>query len=614
MNAPSDVDRFAFRLEKGQTVACEVMASRLGSPLDARLELRDAEGTLLATDEDTYQRDPLLIFTAPQSGDYTLVLHDIAFKGGAEYVYRLTVTTAPYVEFAFPAGGQRGTTSEVTFFGRGLNGGRVRQLVKFDSANEAQTAQWNGGSNPVTFAVGDLPEVIEAESNNTPAVAQKVTLPITINGQLAKVGDADCFAFTAAKGAAVTFEVFAQRLGSPVDSVLTIFSSDGKQLARSDDIGGATDSRLDFTAPADGAYVVRVEDLHRAMRGGENFVYRLEARPPTPDFRLTAERDFVNVPLGKEAALKVVVARNGGFNGVISLEFEGLPRGVNVEPKTIPANQNQISLTFKASADADFRGATVRVVGVAEKLRRSIEAPLIGGMMNADALMVKVEHPPMFTVTADDTYTFFPRGVTRVNKLSITREAGFNGEIVLTRADTQPRELYGLTIEPQVVPPNAATFDCRIFPPETMPLQFTSRSLVMGVGVCCCRAGEEHHLLWVSQKQNVMRMQPSLMAFKITPDVVQAKPGDTVELTATVQRVPQLKTSVRIELVLTEGMTGVTCETTSMPEDARVVKLILKFAPDADVGTQRTLKFRVTGSKDGMPIVSETEVEVELVR
>ena len=40
------------RPKKGETVRCEVHAARLGSPLDARLEVRDAQGRRIAENDD----------------------------------------------------------------------------------------------------------------------------------------------------------------------------------------------------------------------------------------------------------------------------------------------------------------------------------------------------------------------------------------------------------------------------------------------------------------------------------------------------------------------------------------------------------------------------------
>jgi hypothetical protein len=78
-----DVDDWSFTARKGQRIAAEVCAARLGSPLDSRLELFDPHGHKIA--------DSRLTFTAKEDGKYRLRIQDANQQGGQAYVYRLTV-------------------------------------------------------------------------------------------------------------------------------------------------------------------------------------------------------------------------------------------------------------------------------------------------------------------------------------------------------------------------------------------------------------------------------------------------------------------------------------------------------------------------------------------
>ena len=70
----------------------------------------------------------------------------------------------------------------------------------------------------------------------------------------------------------------------------TQFTPNGLPLvrvhARNDDGGPGfgKDSKLDFTAPADGEYIVRIRDVRAS--GSEDHAYRLNIREPRADFRL----------------------------------------------------------------------------------------------------------------------------------------------------------------------------------------------------------------------------------------------------------------------------------------------------------------------------------------
>jgi hypothetical protein len=93
----------------------------------------------------------------------------------------------------------------------------------------------------------------------------------------------DYFKFTTRKGQRLSIEVVAQRLGSRLDPVLRVLDQKGREVAYCDDdprVG--KDSRLTFTAPTTGDYIIEVRDINYG--GGPGFHYRLRVG----DFPLTA--------------------------------------------------------------------------------------------------------------------------------------------------------------------------------------------------------------------------------------------------------------------------------------------------------------------------------------
>ena len=86
-------------------------------------------------------------------------------------------------------------------------------------------------SNPVPFAVDDLPELTETEPNNGPRAAMPVTVPVIVNGRVSQPGDWDVFSFTGKAGQTLVAEVMARRLNSPLDSVLRLVDAAGKTVA-----------------------------------------------------------------------------------------------------------------------------------------------------------------------------------------------------------------------------------------------------------------------------------------------------------------------------------------------------------------------------------------------
>jgi hypothetical protein len=101
IDRPGDWDVFRFDGRAGDQIVAEVMARRLGSPLDSLLKLTDASGRQLAFNDDhedkaaglnTHHADSWLSATLPAKGTYYLRLGDAQHKGGGEYAYRLRIS------------------------------------------------------------------------------------------------------------------------------------------------------------------------------------------------------------------------------------------------------------------------------------------------------------------------------------------------------------------------------------------------------------------------------------------------------------------------------------------------------------------------------------------
>ena len=61
------------------------------------------------------------------------------------------------------------------------------------------------------FALDTLPECLEQEPNDSPAAAQRVSLPVIVNGRIDRPGDWDVFSFEGHAGQ----EIVGRGLGPP---------------------------------------------------------------------------------------------------------------------------------------------------------------------------------------------------------------------------------------------------------------------------------------------------------------------------------------------------------------------------------------------------------------
>ena len=181
----------------------------------------------------------------------------------------------------YPHGGMRGSSVEVKINGKNLrNVGAIQfskpgfhaeiirrrdaELVaKIDIDQNAETGRHDfrlispAGSNLACFDVDVLPEIDEAEPNDSPVQAQEVKLPALVNG-IIKKGDYDFYRFEAKNEETITFDLNGTRNGSPLDGVLALFDQAGEQLAYNDDYYIFKDPHLTYRFSRTGVYLVRV--------------------------------------------------------------------------------------------------------------------------------------------------------------------------------------------------------------------------------------------------------------------------------------------------------------------------------------------------------------------
>jgi hypothetical protein len=221
---------------------------------------------------------------------------------------------------------------------------------------KATRSRWE--SNRVLFAPDTLPECYDTEPNNDPQHAQKVRLPLIVNGRIDRPDDVDVFQFTGHAGETIVAEVKARRLNSPLDSVLTLTDARGTLLAVNDDYedpeaGTDThyaDSYLTITLPAEGTYYLHLGDTTRS--GGEEYAYRLRISRPRPDFALRVVPANVFLRSGGSDTLSVYIYRKEGFAEPITVELKNPPQGISADALAIAGSEHVARLTIRADGDA----------------------------------------------------------------------------------------------------------------------------------------------------------------------------------------------------------------------------------------------------------------------
>ena len=375
-----DVDFFRFHAEAGTALAFQVRCARLEDRIhdlqthaDPILTLRTATGaTIVASDNNNYYADPVLAHRFDQTGDYLLEIRDVRYQGNQYWEYCLEISNRPVVECVHPLAVAAGQPESLQPLGHLLSDDARLTWTAPSSAPlglaSFQLPLHDELTNPVPLVVADVPLTRESDaSNDTPDAAQPIDVPSGVSGRIDHEGDVDYFAFEAKKGEALSLEIVARRARSALDSHLRILDAKGKQLALNDDLrlGKRTtsDSWLEnWTAPADGKYIVEVRDVH--LRGGTLFPYFLKVTRSQPYFELYLDADKTQVCRGGCGALFVRIDRKNGFTGEVQLAIDGLPPGVTAQCGRILADKGQDGcIVLEAASDAALAVGNVTVTG-----------------------------------------------------------------------------------------------------------------------------------------------------------------------------------------------------------------------------------------------------------
>lgn len=427
---------YRFKATAGQRFAL-AFSSRLLTPKGNLLvQVWGPGGKLITSGCGTRQRDPVLPFVATATGDHVVQVIDSELdRFMAEGPYRMVLATRPLLVGVWPPMLSPATTGSCRLIGHLLPSGmpllpaasgqcleEVAGTITAPSAPDpggpgrpfsARVSGFGidafthrmrlpaGPSNAVSVAFAVAPPGTEAEPNDGPEAAQRISLPCDVAGRFDARADLDWYTFTAAKGETYAIEVISERMGQEADVSLLVEhvsrGADGNErvtvafeqdeptyrffnppfdTVSSDPLGM-------FTAAEDGTHRILVQNLAARSYVDSAAMYRLVLRRPKPDFRLlatvkdvfphTGERNewslsFPAIPRlrgGGRFPVTVQLYREDGFDEAVELSVTGLPPEVSCRGATIPPGLSQATIILEATADAPAWQGPIRVVGTA---------------------------------------------------------------------------------------------------------------------------------------------------------------------------------------------------------------------------------------------------------
>jgi hypothetical protein len=385
---PGDVDCFAFEARQGMRLVIEAgardvipyLADAVPGWFQAVMRLTDSAGNEVAfADSFHYRQDPVLYFEVPRDDRYTVEIRDALFRGREDFVYRIQLGQIPYVTSVFPLGAR--VDSELTVQLSGWNLTATEFQVETMSRRQYRPVRWysapqgSGVSVRFPLQIDPWPEVTDVEPNDDIARAQAISTRMTINGRIDRPGDQDVYLIEG--GGRMVAEIHARRLGSPLDSMLTVTDEQGNEIAFNDDhkdlsqsmLTHHADSHLAASIPATGNHYLHVRDAQR--NGGPEFIYRLCMRAPQSDYELRVVPSSIIARAGQVVPITVFALREDGFDQDIELKLLDAPEGFQLDGGMVPGPADRVQMTLTVPSTPPSEPVMLEMEGSAPRRLRS---------------------------------------------------------------------------------------------------------------------------------------------------------------------------------------------------------------------------------------------------
>ena len=649
IGAVGEVDWYAVPMQANQRLAVDFQAVRLAQGLfDGHAAVFGPAGRVVAEADDTGlgSQDPLFSVVVPTAGLYRVAVRESGYGNEGSYKgpqgrYLLHIGTFPRPLSVVPAGGRPGESVTFQFLGDAL--GHFTQTIKLPpiAATNAGiihvAASRDGSTAPTPHPLRVTPHtnVIESEPNDVidRATAASGVPPLAFNGVIEKERDVDCFRFRAKQGVQYVAQVFARRIRSQLDSVLSIERLDGVSLAGNDDPTRrqhtsmfnynthhagwfAQDSFVTFSVPQDGEYVVRVGD--QLKKGGVDFHYRVELEEAVPRVNLWVRR---NPPYWRGTpGQSISVPRGNRYATILSYHRWDCPSGISARPEQLPAGVRAtappltgrnvttyamaVPVVFEADPDAPLAGLLTRFraesVSGDLSIRATYEQSAYYGLNPPNYCFYGVDNDRLAVGVSEE----FPVRLRLIPPLSpLVPE----GRLTLrVETDRDPAFSQPVRLELLYHPPGIAANQSQPVPAGAglveIPLE-ADRSTPAGSWplVVVARTAGQLHGGGVSTQIVPLEVTAAYLDLAIERTVVRS--GQSTELVAKLEQKIPFAGTATVELMgLPDGVTSLPVTITSQSQE---VALRLRVAAGTPRGVHKTLFCRVTVRRNGHPVIHD---------
>ncbi len=346
---------FRFKAKKEERLVFNLKGYRYNDTtqlyFNPNLRLYDSTGKELVENHGYYEFDPVIDWTCPADGEYTIEARDLLGHSNPGSVYRLVMGHLPYDLVVSPPVVQSGMSAPCEVFGKDIE--NLPNRFTLTASGEPGIQQSSTPFGPAPYLVSHYPVTLHTV---TPGGASgSHVLPQTFAGSISKAGDVQLFNIQG--NGLYEISVFSSRLGAEGAMRVSLLNSKGAAVKS---ITG--DNRMAAKLEPAEQYQLKVEEA--SGLGGPQYVYAIEARESRPGVRLTVNPDNVTLRPGMSTAVEVTLGRRrAALEGDVIITAENLPSGVTAKPAVIQPDRDTALLVLTAASNAPMTAQPIRITG-----------------------------------------------------------------------------------------------------------------------------------------------------------------------------------------------------------------------------------------------------------
>lgn len=541
---------FHFEAKKNETITVDIEGRRLGSQLRPVLRVYDSDDRQVgwAKPSRLIHGDAQLEFTAEESGQYRLVVQDLVYKGPSPGFFRLKIGKFACSKTRYPVA-IRAVPGSIPFWSH--------------AGCRLATGSENSGLAPAVFH-SSCSEFTEESFSPT-------DLPFGVTGRLEKKREVDGYEFSVTPETTIRCRVWSHRLGTRLDSQLTIEdASTGKVIGTGDDHDDTLDPLVDVQIPK-GVAKVRAKLSSLAGMYGKDCVYRLYVTDEIqPDFAVSADSSEIAIPSGSQVVLPFRVDRKGQK---APIRIRASSESVLQVDSFVAAEHDNRTLVEISAPDQTRAVVPLRFVATLddrfpEYVRLPSVNPNIPFPPTIDFAAAVVESSPVSIVWTSDPHEITYRGGRFAGRVTIDKPADQSVQLALITTQSPPdeKEKQAKEIRLDNVQNDAHDYSFEIVVPDGYPIASPAHRWAYAVRAdLLADDGKSVMASAYTRLRHSTAQEVIELAIK-SPTAIQLKIGekDRIDITGTISRLPQIEHAVNVQLLGIPEDSGITASTATV--------------------------------------------------